>query len=120
MLRSLPIVVLLSLSALACGPISAAGAEPKKPVTREIALKLTEQGFEPADFTVKKGEPLKLVITRTTDVTCAKQIVVDEYAVRAELPLNKPVTVSFTPTKTGALRYGCAMDKMVGGVITVQ
>jgi plastocyanin domain-containing protein len=118
MSRSFRIVPLL-LCALGCGPTSAAGAE-AKPVSGEIALKLTEQGFEPADFTVKKGEPLKLVITRTTDATCAKEIVVDEYAVRSELPLGKPVTVTFTPTKTGALHYGCAMDKMVGGVITVK
>jgi plastocyanin domain-containing protein len=109
----------LLFCALACGSSSAAGAEPK-PVSGEIALKLTEQGFEPADFSVKKGEPLKLVITRTTDVTCAKEIVVDEYAIRTELPLGKPVAVTFTPAKAGALRYGCAMDKMVGGVITVQ
>jgi plastocyanin domain-containing protein len=118
MSRSFRIVPLLA-SLLACGPASAAGAEPK-PVRGEIALKLTEQGFEPADFTVKKGEPLKLVITRITDVTCAKEIIVDDPPVRAELPLNKPVVVSFTPTKSGTLRYGCAMDKMVGGVITVQ
>jgi plastocyanin domain-containing protein len=112
-------IALLLVCALACGQSSAAGAEAKA-VSGEIALKLTEQGFEPADFTVKKGEPIKLLITRTTDVTCAKEIVVDEYAIRTELPLNKPVVVSFTPSKTGALRYGCAMDKMVGGVITVQ
>jgi len=118
MSRSFGIVPLL-FCALACGSSSAAGAE-SKPVSGQIALKLTEQGFEPADFTVKKGEPIKLVITRTTDATCAKQIVVDEYAIRTELPLNQPVAVSFTPTKAGALHYGCAMDKMVGGVITVR
>ena len=118
MSRSLRIVPVL-FCALACGRTSAAGAE-VKPVAGEIALKLTEQGFEPADFTVKKGEPLKLVITRTTDVTCAKEIVVDEYAIRTELPLGKPVAVTFTPAKAGTLRYGCAMEKMVGGVITVR
>jgi plastocyanin domain-containing protein len=119
MSRLFGIVPLLLLSALACGPKSAAGAEAKS-VHGEIALKVTEQGFEPADFTVKKGEPLKLVITRVTDATCAKEIVVDEYGVRAELPLDKPVVVSFTPTKAGTLRYGCGMDKMVSGVLTVQ
>jgi plastocyanin domain-containing protein len=118
MSRALRIAPLL-LCALGCGSTGAAGAE-SRPVSGEIALKLTEQGFEPADFTVKKGEPVKLVITRTTDATCAKQIVVDEYSIRTDLPLNQPVAVSFTPTKTGALHYGCAMEKMVGGIITVK
>jgi plastocyanin domain-containing protein len=36
------------------------------------------------------------------------------------LPLNKAVAVSFTPTKSGELRYGCAMDKMVGGVFVIE
>ena len=39
--------------------------------------------------------------------------------VRAKLPLNQAVTVTFTPQKSGKLKYGCAMQKMIGGVITV-
>ena len=85
-----------------------------------IEMKVTEQGFEPSRVTVKKGQPVKLVLTRTTDKTCATDIVIDEHNVKAALPLNKPVTVGFTPNKTGELKYGCAMEKMVGGVIFVE
>jgi plastocyanin domain-containing protein len=45
--------------------------------------------------------------------------VIDEHKINTPLPLNKPVTVTFTPSKTGALKYGCAMNKMIGGVITI-
>ena len=83
-------------------------------------MKVTERGFEPQRVTVKKDQPVKLVLTRTTDKTCATEIVIDEHHVKAALPLNKPVTVRFTPKKTGELKYGCAMDKMVGGVIFVE
>jgi len=44
----------------------------------------------------------------------------DEYGIKATLPLNKPVTVNFTPKKAGELKYGCAMNKMIGGVLSVQ
>jgi plastocyanin domain-containing protein len=83
-------------------------------------MKVTDKGFEPASATVKKGKPVTLIITRMTDKTCATDIVIDEYDIKTKLPLNKPVTVSFTPKKAGELKYGCAMNKMIGGVLSVQ
>ncbi|MCI0574473.1 MAG: cupredoxin domain-containing protein [Myxococcaceae bacterium] len=87
---------------------------------RTVELAVTSKGFEPANVTVKKGEPLRLVITRKTDVTCAKEIVIDEPGIRRELPLNTPVEVTFTPSKSGEIRYGCGMDKMLSGVLRVE
>lgn len=39
--------------------------------------------------------------------------------VREKLPLNKPVSIEFTPTKTGEVRYACGMG-MMGGVLLVE
>jgi plastocyanin domain-containing protein len=89
--------------------------EPKK-----IEIAVTENGFEPTPITVKKGEPLKLVITRKTDKTCAKSVVFDDPKLKKALPLNEPVEIMFTPTKSGELKYGCAMGKMIGGTIRVE
>jgi plastocyanin len=85
-----------------------------------ISLAVTEDGFEPGKVTVKKGQPVTLVVTRKTETTCATEIVFDDPPQRAKLPLNQPVTLAFTPTKTGELKYGCGMQKMVGGVILVE
>jgi len=38
--------------------------------------------------------------------------------IKTKLPLNKAVKVTFTPTKSGELKYGCGMNKMIGGVLT--
>lgn len=86
---------------------------------RTVDLKVGEGGFEPAQVHVKKGEALKLVFTRTTDETCAKKLVIKEANVRKELPLNQPVTIEFTPSKTGEIRYACGMN-MVSGVLVVE
>jgi len=83
-------------------------------------MTVTDKGFEPQNLRVTKDKPVTLHITRTSDSTCATEIVVDAPAVKVDLPLNKAVTVVFTPKKTGALKYGCAMEKMIGGIITVQ
>lgn len=106
-------------------PAAAPTAAPAQPAAkpgepRTIALSVTEKGYEPSPVTLKQGEPVKLVLTRTTDKTCATEIVLEDYNINTPLPLNQPVEVAFTPNKTGKLVYGCAMGKMVSGVFMVE
>ena len=84
-----------------------------------IAINVTEQGFEPALVKVKARAPLKLVVTRKVERTCATEIVIKDFNIKKDLPLNTPVEVSFTPTKPGLVRYTCAMD-MIAGVLEVH
>ncbi len=95
-------------------PLGASAAE--KP--RKIEISVTANGFEPARVNVKKGEPLELVVTRKTDDTCAKEIVIPDENIKAVLPLGKPVTLAFTPQRNGEIRYACGMN-MVTGVLVV-
>jgi plastocyanin domain-containing protein len=97
-------------------------AEARKPgdAPRVITLSVTEKGYEPSPLTLKKDEPVKLVVTRTTDHTCATEIIVKDYGINAPLPLNTPVEIAFTPNKTGTLTYGCAMGQMISGVFMVE
>jgi plastocyanin domain-containing protein len=86
---------------------------------RTIAMKVTKKGFEPSNITVKKGEPLHLVVTRKTEKTCATSINIEEAGIRKDLPLNQAVAIDFTPDKAGKIRYACDMG-MIGGVLLVQ
>ncbi len=101
-------------------PPKAEAPKAEAPKARVVEMKVTEKGYEPSPLTVKKGEPVKLVITRTTDSTCATEIIMPDYNINASLPLNKPVEVAFTPTKAGTLKYGCAMGMMIAGIIKVE
>ena len=101
-------------------PAAEAAAPKAAAAPRTIELKVTENGFEPTPITVKKGEPLKLVITRTEKKTCATEIVVPGYDIEQKLPLNETVTVEFTPLNEGELKYGCAMGQMIAGVLMVE
>ena len=87
---------------------------------RVIPLSVTEKGYEPTPITLTKDEPVKLVVTRTTDHTCATDLVMKDYGINTPLPLNQPVEIAFTPTKTGTLTYGCAMGQMVSGTFMVE
>ena len=89
------------------------------PATRDVEMKVTERGFEPNRIEVKKGVPLHLVVTRKTDATCAKELVIKDVNLRKELPLDKPVAFDFTPSKSGEMTYLCGMG-MISGVLVVQ
>ena len=105
--------------ATGCSGASAEG-KPVAAVGGAVKLQVTERGFEPHNVKVKRGEPVKLLVTRKTDQTCARELVLDEYGINVKLPLDTEVAIAFTPTKSGELTYGCSMDKMISGVITVE
>ena len=90
------------------------------PGERTVEIKVTDDGFVPSPITLKKGEPVLLKVTRTTDATCATDFVLDEAKINEKLPLNQTVSIRFTPEQTGELKYGCAMDKMISGRFVVQ
>lgn len=85
-----------------------------------IAVKVTDKGFEPSEISVTKGAPLSLAVTRTTEKTCATKVTIPDLKIEKDLPLNQTVVLNFTPSKSGKLRYGCGMNQMVGGVLTVN
>lgn len=84
---------------------------------RRVVMTVTKKGFEPASVRVKAGQPLKLVVTRRTNSTCATEIVLKDYGIHQALPLNKPVEIRFTPRTEGTIRYACAMDMIAGELI---
>ena len=116
MKRSLALAGIAAILATGSVPLAASAAE----TPRTVQLKVTSKGFEPKNVTVKKGEPVELVVERQTDKTCAKHLVLPAHDIKKELPLNQAVKVTFTPEKTGTLKYGCAMGQMMGGTITVE
>ena len=86
---------------------------------QHIELAVTENGFEPARVEVAANQPVTLVVTRKTDKTCAKELVLKEYNINQPLPMNEAVEITFTPTQAGDLTYACGMD-MIKGVIAVH
>lgn len=86
-----------------------------------IAISVTERGFEPDNVSVPGGEPVTLVFTRTTDSTCAKEVVIpiDGKSIEKPLPLNEAVAIEVTFAQAGQITYACGMD-MVKGTVVVR
>lgn len=80
---------------------------------------VTADGFSPSEIRIRAGERIVLDVTRTTDGTCAKEIVIPEYAVRKMLPLDEPISIELTPAKAGTVRFACGMD-MISGMLVIE
>jgi plastocyanin domain-containing protein len=122
MIRFLP---LLLLAACSRGDDKERWQGPAAPAAapaagRTIELSVTDDGFVPTPVAVVANQPVTLKVTRKTDKTCATDIVIPDYGIEKKLPLNQTVAITFTPTKSGELVYGCSMDQMIRGVLTVQ
>jgi plastocyanin domain-containing protein len=108
-----------SIASLALiGALTVAGAAAQtaseQPSTK---VTVTDKGFEPAKLTVKAGTPARITFVRTAEKTCATEIVIKDHNIRQALPLNKPVTVEFTPAKTGELTFTCGQDMFKGTIV---
>lgn len=117
MKRLFNIVALAAM--IVCALMNLANAATAKPREQKIAVAVTSNGFEPATIKVKAGQPVRLVVTRKVERTCATAIVLKDYGVKKQLPLNQAVDVRFTPKKAGTIRYACAMG-MIAGQLIVQ
>lgn len=76
-----------------------------------------EDGFKPSSVTFPKGSAGKLVFTRTTDETCATEVVFPELNIKKELPKGKPVTVDIPTDKEQKLTFQCGMGMFKSSVV---
>lgn len=89
----------------------------KDPSSGRIAIRADEHGFTPSAVTLEKDKPATLVFTRTTDDTCAKEVVFPDIGVKKDLPLNKPVDVEVPTTAPRTLTFACGMNMFKGSVV---
>lgn len=117
LVAALALVAVTGLVALAgCGGAGSAG---KADAAQEVSVKVTPDGFVPAELTVAHGKPIRLTITRETDQTCARQVVFASLNLKQDLPLHQAVTIDLPAQPAGKLAYACGMD-MVHGALVVQ
>ena len=108
----------LALSALAV-TTGCNGGQKAASGPQEVQLAVTDRGFEPARAVVPRGQALILVVTRKTDQTCAKEIVIPGLNQRRMLPLNQSVRIAIPAGVADTLNYVCGMN-MLGGTVVAK
>ena len=111
-------IVLLSY-ALLLSAVTGETAAPMvaKPKVQTAKIEINTKGYRPASLRLRRGIRARVTFLRTTDTTCAKEIVLPDFNIRRTLPLNQPVVVTFTPTNRSAFTFVCGMNMMKGQLI---
>ena len=87
------------------------------PRVQKFTVKITERGFEPVSLNLRRGVQARITFLRTTEQTCAKEIVLRDFGVKRDLPLKQPVVVTLTPKTKGEFEFTCGMNMMRGKLI---
>ena len=118
-----PLTALLLVVLIGCKREPAPESAPAKPVAsievkgRRVDVTAGANGFQPNSVTVKQGEPTTLVFTRTTDETCATEVVFPEIKLEKKLPLNQQVAVEVPVDQARTLGFQCGMAMFKSKVV---
>jgi plastocyanin domain-containing protein len=91
--------------------------KPAAPVAGAVAITADDHGFTPSSVSFKKGAPASLVVTRTTDDTCAKEIVIPDLHITKELPKGQPVAIDIPTDTTRTLTFQCGMGMYKSSIV---
>ncbi len=111
-MRNLALCLAICASFLACK-----GEPPKIAGSGEIPVTADDKGFSPSSVTVPKGSTAALVFTRTTDDTCATEVVFPELDIKKELPKGKPVKIDIPTDQERKLTFQCGMGMYKSSVV---
>jgi hypothetical protein len=101
------------------GPNAGGSARPQNAdgqPKQQARVVVSTKGFEPDRISFVAGAPARLTFLRSTDQTCATEIVFPDLNVRRPLPLNQDVSIDFVPAP-GELAFACGMGMFKGRVI---
>ena len=112
-------LVLGTLLLAACNrqPPAPAAAVVVPPDAGVVAITADARGFTPAEVHVSKGKAVTFLFTRTTDNTCAKEVVFPELTIRRPLPLNEVVAIMLPTQVEHTYRFQCGMAMWEGTVV---
>ena len=94
------------LGSLAMGSLTLSGLSPASDNPRRIDVSVKRFAYTPAEITLKKGEPVVLVLT-TEDV--AHGLKFKELNLNSKFEKGKPAELAFTPDKTGDFVGHCSV-----------
>lgn len=76
-----------------------------------------EGGYSPEVISIPKGKLTRINFIRKDPTECLGEVVMGDFKIRKELPLNQKVTVEITPQKSGEYGYSCGMNMYHGKIV---
>lgn len=95
-----------------------AAAQNNLPVTQNVEITVTRQGYSPNYIRVRKDEPVNLTLKSRGAFSCASAFRIPSLGIGKNLAPNDTQLISFVPTQKGQIPFTCSMG-MYRGVIEV-
>lgn len=74
-------------------------------------------GYSPEVISIPVGKTTKINFLRTDPTECLSEVVLTDFKIKKELPLNQKMSIEITPQKTGEFVYSCSMNMYHGKII---
>ena len=114
-------LALMGAALAGTGEVLAQGG--KAPAKKAAAVQRTtvtiNGGYQPATVKVKAGKPVALTFVHKEKAGCGDVVQIPSLGIKRTLTYGQKTVVTFTPKKTGTLRFTCGMD-MYNGSVVVQ
>lgn len=85
-------------------------------VTDEVDINVNG-GYSPEVISIPVGKTTKINFLRTDPTDCLSEVVLGDFKIKKELPLNQKVIVEIKPEKVGEYVYSCGMNMYHGKII---
>lgn len=82
----------------------------------EIDIKVSG-GYSPEVISIPKGKMTKINFLRTDPTECLSEVVLADFKIKKQLPLNQKVSIEITPQKEGEYKFSCGMNMYHGKII---
>jgi plastocyanin domain-containing protein len=88
--------------------------------TGQARVVADEHGFTPSSLALARGAPgskATITFTRTSDKTCATEVVFPELHINKPLPLNEAVAIDVPTDNARTLTFQCGMGMFKGALV---
>lgn len=74
-------------------------------------------GYSPEVISIPKNKTTRINFIRTDPTDCLSEVVLADFKIRKQLPLQEKVTIEITPKKAGEYGYSCGMGMYHGKIV---
>lgn len=90
----------------------------EKEITVKNEIDITVSGgYSPEVISVPAGKLTKINFIRIDPTDCLQEVVLPDFKIKKQLPLNQKVSVEITPEKVGEYSYACGMNMYHGKIV---
>ncbi|MCL5438891.1 MAG: sulfite exporter TauE/SafE family protein [Patescibacteria group bacterium] len=86
---------------------------------QEVRMVQNNSGYIPNNFTIKKGVPVKWIITSEDSNSCTASIVSQKLGIKQTLKAGENI-IEFNPDEAGTIRFSCAMGMFTGSFTVID